>query len=95
MRNTNTIKNARIMSGLSKQELAKRMKVDIFTIESWENGAGHLSCKNLIELSIVLNTTLNNLLFGENRPALPIHSLSKEQQKVITETYLLMLEERD
>lgn len=60
------LKQARVQSGMSQEELANRVHLSVSMIQSIENGRRDGSTKTLIALAAALNTTPNDLLYGIN-----------------------------
>lgn len=58
------LKQARVRSGMSQEELANRVHLSVSMIQSIENGRRDGSTKTLIALAAALNTTPNDLLYG-------------------------------
>lgn len=58
------LKQARVRSGISQEELANRVHLSVSMIQSIENGRRDGSTKTLIALAAALNTTPNDLLYG-------------------------------
>ncbi|MCP9304609.1 helix-turn-helix domain-containing protein [Lacticaseibacillus paracasei] len=58
------LKQARVRSGMSQEELANRVHLSVSMIQSIENGRRDGSTKTLIALATALNTTPNDLLYG-------------------------------
>ena len=60
------IKFARQRKGLSQQQLADMLEVNMQTISKWERGLISIKPKNLLKLSEILEVTCDYLLKGEN-----------------------------
>lgn len=58
------LKQARVKSGMSQEELANRAHLSVSMIQSIETGRRDGSTKTLIALATALNTTPNDLLYG-------------------------------
>lgn len=58
------LKQARVQSGMSQEELANRAHLSVSMIQSIETGRRDGSTKTLIALATALNTTPNDLLYG-------------------------------
>lgn len=58
------LKQARVRSGMSQEELASRVHLSVSMIQSIETGRRDGSTKTLIALATALNTTPNDLLYG-------------------------------
>lgn len=62
----NNIKKARENAGLSQKQVAMELKVSAPTVSEWESGKQNLSSKNLVELSKLLNVSIDYLLGRDN-----------------------------
>ena len=84
------IQALRKQQGLSQEELADRLGLSRQAIGKWESGSSMPSIDNLIELSSILQTSVDYLLTGrEPEP------LSKESESVISaETLQALLAEQ-
>jgi transcriptional regulator with XRE-family HTH domain len=60
------LKQARLASNLTQEELADRVGVSRQTISNWENGRSYPDIVSIIELSNIYNMTLDSLLKGDN-----------------------------
>ena len=58
------IKSFRMKLNLSQRELARKIGVEQNTVSQWENGKRQPSVENLVNLSAVLNCTVDELLKG-------------------------------
>ncbi len=56
--------------GLSRKELAKKLRIDVSTISYWENDRKVPSPKNMEKLALVLDTSISHLLAGMPREEL-------------------------
>lgn len=58
----NNILNTRKEKGISQLQLAEALKVTQATISRWESGIREPDIKNLIKLSILLDTSIDDLI---------------------------------
>lgn len=77
------LKQARVRSGMSQEELANRVHLSVSMIQSIENGRRDGSTKTLIALAAALNTTPNDLLYGiDNTISTSKHSPAQREEAV-------------
>ena len=67
-------------AGLTKKELAERAGISVSTVTKYENDVPNPDHEILSRMAIVLNVSVNKLMFGFNDPAkdMPKESLIKE-----------------
>ncbi len=61
------IKKLRIENNMSQEELASKLFVDRTLISKWENGKLIPETKNIVSLSKLFNTTIDELVNGEEK----------------------------
>lgn len=61
------LKEARISSGLTQENVAEKIKVSRQTISNWENEKSYPDIVSVIELSDLYSISLDNLLKGDNK----------------------------
>ncbi len=61
------LKEARINSGLTQENVAEKIKVSRQTISNWENEKSYPDIVSVIELSDLYSISLDNLLKGDNK----------------------------
>lgn len=62
----NNLQKMRKEKGLSQEQLAEMLGVSRQAISKWESGNSYPEIEKLIQLSEIFNTTLDNLIKGEN-----------------------------
>lgn len=78
---------ARKKNKMVLSELANKLKIDVNTLKSWENGAGTVPTDILLEMSKILNVSIEYLIFADDRPPLNISNLNKKQIEIILFMY--------
>lgn len=77
------LKQARVRSGMSQEELANRVHLSVSMIQSIETGRRDGSTKTLIALAAALNTTPNDLLYGtDNTISTSKHNSAQREEAV-------------
>lgn len=77
------LKQARVRSGMSQEELANRVHLSVSMIQSIETGRRDGSTKTLIALASALNTTPNDLLYGtDNTISTSKHNSAQREETV-------------
>lgn len=76
------LKQARVQSGMSQEELANRVYLSVSMIQSIENGRRDGSTKTLIALAAALNTTPNDLLYGANNTISTSEHIPAQREEV-------------
>ena len=61
------LKEARINSGLTQEQVAEDIKVTRQTISNWENERSYPDIMNVIDLSNLYSLSLDDLLKGDNK----------------------------
>ena len=61
------LKNARMHSGLTQENVAEKIHVSRQTISNWENEKSYPDIINVIELSSLYSISLDDLLKGDER----------------------------
>ena len=61
------LKNARMHSGLTQENVAEKLHVSRQTISNWENEKSYPDIINVIELSSLYSISLDDLLKGDER----------------------------
>jgi transcriptional regulator with XRE-family HTH domain len=65
------LKTARERKGLTQVQLGEKLGVVQGTVAHWENGRRRVSAKRASEISLILDITANNLLYGEEQDSSP------------------------
>lgn len=60
-----SLKAARMISGLTQDELANRMNVHRATISAWESNPSAMKIKDAEEICAILNININDIFFGK------------------------------
>lgn len=81
------LKDARKKRNISQTELAGILNIDVSVIKGWEAGASFPTVEVLQELSDLLNTTTEMLLFSESRKALNIAKLDETKRSWVLTFY--------
>ena len=68
------LKNMKDESGLSQHELADKLGVSKSTIAMWESGRRKPDFYKLILIADFFNTSIDKLIFGEDKPTLQSES---------------------
>ena len=61
------LKNLRKENNLSQEQLAEKLNISRQAISKWESGKAYPDIDNLILLRNIFNTTLDNLVIGNNK----------------------------
>lgn len=77
------LKQARVRSGMSQEELANRVHLSVSMIQSIENGRRDGSTKTLIALATALNTTPNDLLYGTDNTISTSKHISDQREETV------------
>lgn len=74
------IKKAREGRGLTQEDLAERLNVTRQAVSNWENEKTQPSIEMLNQLALVLEVSVEELIYGGERKALPpaVHKVTKE-----------------
>ena len=72
------IKSARKLRGLSQEELADKVGVNVYSISKWETGARRPDPAHLAELSMMLNVDVDYLLGVTDIPGTSSYALTDE-----------------
>lgn len=83
----NGLKKAMDNSNIDELELAAKLKVDTSLIKIWETGAGSIPLSILMEISKILHTSTEMILFSEERKPLNFSCLNDEQKQLVLYVY--------
>lgn len=86
-KNTNVLKQIRIEKNISIDELANKLKVTNNLINKWENGMDFIPLKYLIDISKILDVSVEKILYGEYRDPLVLDILNKNQINIVINLY--------
>lgn len=98
------LKNARIESGLTQQELAEKINVSIAFISRIERGSSHINLKRLSEICSILGTSEGSILNGVSDSNVEylysefndlLKKCSPEKQKLIYKVSKLIAENKE
>lgn len=71
---------------LSQTELASKLNVELSVIKGWESGA-IIPLQYVIKISKLFNTSVQAILFADNRKPLNISNLKEEHKELILSIY--------
>lgn len=77
------LKELREKKRLSQNEVASRLEISRSQISAYERNTSYPSVEKLIELAVLLNTSVDYLLGIDNRPCVHLDDFTPEQQKDI------------
>lgn len=80
-----TLKQLRKQKNFSQQTLAEKLGVSRSTVAMWETGGAQPDHKTLLQLSALLNASIDEMLDNENAP-----SLESEQGELCTQDSQLL-----
>lgn len=85
--NINCIEMARIKKGLTIQQLADKLRIDVSVMKGIELGAKFPSLDTLKKMCSILEVSSDFLLFNEQREPLSLGNLNKSQIEIIRYVY--------
>ena len=82
---SSNFKNARVASGLSQEELSKKLHISRQSVSRYENGSAEPSIDMLNEISIILKVSIEALIGSpkEAQEYKEFNSLSKDDRKML------------
>lgn len=83
----NNIKKIRTMKGIQLQEISKNLSVPISLIEAWELGITMPSLEQVLYLSKLFKTPIDDLLSLENIERKDISFLSNTHKEIVYKVY--------
>lgn len=87
----NWVERCKKKRNISQTELAGILNIDVSVIKGWEAGASFPTVEVLQELSDLLNTTTEMLLFSESRKALNIAKLDETKRSWVLTFYRVII----
>lgn len=73
--------------GMNEYELSSLLKIDISLIKIWKTGAGIIPLQTLKDITKILHTSSEMILFSESRNPLIVSNLSEKQRQIVFMLY--------